>query len=57
MFNEAAPVARIGIPQDLTPQVVLLLSDASSFTTGTDVLISGGLHAGVHPEQMSKAML
>lgn len=56
MFNEAAPVGRIGIPQDLTPQVILLLSEASAFTTGTDVLISGGLHAGVHPEQMTKAL-
>ena len=56
MFNDAAPVGRIGIPQDLTPQVILLLSDASAFTSGTDVLITGGMHAGVHPEQMSKAL-
>lgn len=56
MFNEAAPAERIGTPHDLTPQVILLLSDASSFTTGTDVLISGGIHAGIHPVQMSKAL-
>lgn len=78
MFENAAPVGRIGVPTDLTPQVVLLLSDASSFTvssgrsndlsgrtgtyviflfqTGTDVVISGGLHAGVAPRQMAKAL-
>lgn len=56
MFNEAAPVGRIGVPQDLTPQVVYLLSEASGFQTGSDVPITGGLHAGVAPGQMSKAL-
>ena len=56
MFENAAPVGRIGIPQDLTPAVIYLLSDASSFTTGADLPISGGLHAGVRPSWMRRAM-
>lgn len=40
-FRDAAPVGRLGIPQDLSPMVCYLLSDAASFTTGTDMLISG----------------
>ena len=56
MFENAAPVGRIGIPQDLTPMVVYLLSEAAGFTTGADVPITGGLHAGIAPKQMSKAL-
>jgi len=56
MFKNAAPMGRIGIPQDLTPQIIYLLSDAASFTTGADFIISGGIHAGVAPTQMSKAL-
>ncbi len=34
MFEKAAPVGRMGVPEDLTPAVIYLLSDAGSFTTG-----------------------
>ena len=37
---------RIGNPNDVTPAAVYLLSDASAYTTGSDILITGGLHAG-----------
>jgi len=37
---------RIGNPNDVTPAAVYLLSDASAYTTGADILITGGLHAG-----------
>jgi sorbose reductase len=37
---------RIGNRNDLTGAMVYLLSDASSYTTGTDIMITGGLHAG-----------
>lgn len=37
---------RIGTSDDLTPAVIYLLSDASAYTTGTDIPITGGLHAG-----------
>jgi sorbose reductase len=49
MFENAAPLKRIGVPEDLTPVITYLLSDASSFTTGADHLVSGGLHAGMSP--------
>lgn len=45
-FKNAAPVGRLGNPQDLSPTVCMLLSDAGSFVSGTDILISGGIHAG-----------
>ncbi|KAK5172695.1 uncharacterized protein LTR77_002815 [Saxophila tyrrhenica] len=56
MFENAAPVGRMGVPQDLTPAIIYLLSDAGSFTTGSDFPITGGLHAGVRPSWMHRAM-
>ena len=56
VFENAAPVGRIGVPEDLTTAAVFLLSDAGSFTTGADFIISGGLHAGVRPSWMHRAM-
>lgn len=50
MDNEP-PLKRIGNRNDLTPAAIYLLSDASTYTTGTDIIISGGLHAG-HIETM-----
>ncbi|KAM0720679.1 hypothetical protein Q7P37_004816 [Cladosporium fusiforme] len=55
MFHNAAPVKRIGQPSDLTPVVAYLLSDASTFTTGSDFPITGGIHAGVSPEWLERA--
>lgn len=46
LMNRAPPLKRIGNRNDITPAVIYLLSDASSYTTGTDIQISGGLHAG-----------
>jgi NAD(P)-dependent dehydrogenase (short-subunit alcohol dehydrogenase family) len=40
-FRDAAPVGRLGVPQDLSPMVCHLLSDAGSFITGSDILITG----------------
>lgn len=37
------PVGRIGTPQDVANAVVFLASDASSFITGTTLLVDGGL--------------
>lgn len=36
------PLKRWGLPQDIAPAVVYLLSDASSYVTGTDIKIDGG---------------
>jgi len=56
MFEGAAPLKRVGVPRDLTPMVAYLLSDASSFTTGGDFLITGGLHAGIAPSFMKRSV-
>jgi 3(or 17)beta-hydroxysteroid dehydrogenase len=40
------PVGRLGLPLEVANTVVWLLSDASSFTTGSEVLVDGGLTAG-----------
>lgn len=46
IMHKTPPMKRIGNPNDLTGAAIYLLSDASSYTTGTDILITGGLHAG-----------
>lgn len=40
------PIGRLGQPHEVANTVVWLLSDASSFTTGSEVLVDGGLIAG-----------
>jgi NAD(P)-dependent dehydrogenase (short-subunit alcohol dehydrogenase family) len=40
------PVGRLGQPHEVANTVVWLLSPASSFTTGSEVLVDGGLIAG-----------
>ena len=42
-FAKAAPVGRLGMPADLTPMVCYLLSDAGSFNTGADMVVTGTL--------------
>jgi len=54
MYHNAPPVRRIGQPSDLTPLVCYLLSDASTFTTGSDFLVTGGLHAGLSPRWIDR---
>jgi NAD(P)-dependent dehydrogenase (short-subunit alcohol dehydrogenase family) len=46
VFNSAAPLQRIGDRADLKTAVGYLLSDAAAYTTGSDILVTGGLHAG-----------
>ncbi|UPL00215.1 hypothetical protein LCI18_011149 [Fusarium solani-melongenae] len=45
-YRDGSPLQRLGVPEDLTPMVCYLLSDAAAFTTGADMLVTGGLHAG-----------
>jgi NAD(P)-dependent dehydrogenase (short-subunit alcohol dehydrogenase family) len=40
------PIGRLGQPDEVAATVVWLLSEASSFTTGSEVLVDGGLIAG-----------
>lgn len=46
IMQKAPPLQRIGNRNDLTGAMVYLLSDASVYTTGTDVIIDGGIHSG-----------
>lgn len=43
---EAIPLKRLGHRRDMKAAAVYLLSDAALFTTGAEIVISGGLHAG-----------
>lgn len=44
-YRNGAPLGRLGVPEDLTPMVCYLLSDAAAFTTGADFLVTGEYHA------------
>ena len=43
---EAVPMGRLGHRRDMKGAAVYLLSDAALYTTGAEIVISGGLHAG-----------
>jgi 3(or 17)beta-hydroxysteroid dehydrogenase len=45
-LNAQIPIGRLGQPHEVANTVVWLLSPASSFTTGSEVLVDGGLIAG-----------
>lgn len=38
---ENTPMKRMGLPEELNGAVIYLASDASTFTTGTDLIIDG----------------
>lgn len=41
-WNEMTPMKRLGTPEEVAQAVLYLASDASSFATGTDLIIDGG---------------
>jgi NAD(P)-dependent dehydrogenase (short-subunit alcohol dehydrogenase family) len=43
IFHEAPPLGRVGTPEDLQMAALYLLSDASSYVTGQDLLVDGGM--------------
>ncbi|CAG8938050.1 unnamed protein product [Penicillium salamii] len=45
-FMEQPPVKRMGECTDLMAAAVFLLSEASAYMTGSEMLITGGMHAG-----------
>lgn len=46
IFVNEAPMKRMGDRKDLKGAAVYFLSDASSYVTGSELLVTGGLHAG-----------
>jgi NAD(P)-dependent dehydrogenase (short-subunit alcohol dehydrogenase family) len=46
IYTKTPPLGRVGERDDLTAALVYLLSDASAYTTGADLPITGGLHGG-----------
>lgn len=42
MWIEQTPMKRMGTPEELAGSVIFLLSEASSYATGTDLIIDGG---------------
>ncbi|OJD24382.1 hypothetical protein ACJ73_04260 [Blastomyces percursus] len=46
IVNRIPPMGRIGQPDDLSMAVAYLLSEGASYTTGTDIPVTGGLHNG-----------
>ncbi|KAF9889460.1 hypothetical protein FE257_007362 [Aspergillus nanangensis] len=46
VFRKTPPLGRIGEKEDLVMAVAYLLSDGASYTTGTDIAVTGGLHNG-----------
>jgi sorbose reductase len=50
VFVDDPPMKRMGDRTDLKGAAVYLLSDASAYMTGGELLITGGLHAGLYEE-------
>jgi NAD(P)-dependent dehydrogenase (short-subunit alcohol dehydrogenase family) len=46
IFAGLQPVPRAGMPEDIASAAVFLASDESSFITGQDIVVEGGLTGG-----------
>jgi len=44
MLNEAIPLHRHAQPEEIARAVVFLASDQSSFTTGSMLMVDGGMY-------------
>jgi NAD(P)-dependent dehydrogenase (short-subunit alcohol dehydrogenase family) len=43
------PVGRVGVPEDIAAAVAFLASDEAAFVNGADLVVDGGLTAGMMP--------
>ena len=41
-YNKKVPLRRMGLPDDISPSIIFLLSDESSYITGQNLIIDGG---------------
>ncbi|EME84572.1 uncharacterized protein MYCFIDRAFT_187534 [Pseudocercospora fijiensis CIRAD86] len=46
LMQTAPPMGRIGQPDEVSPAAIFFLSDAATYVTGADILVSGGIHTG-----------
>ena len=44
-LSKIIPLRRVGKPSDIANSTMFLLSDESSFITGTELIVDGGLRA------------
>ena len=44
-LSKLIPLKRVGKPTDIANSAIFLLSDESSFITGTELIVDGGLRA------------
>lgn len=58
-FTEAAlaevPLGRVGVPADIAPTIVFLMSDDASYYNGAEIVIDGGLTAHVSHKGIADA--
>jgi 3alpha(or 20beta)-hydroxysteroid dehydrogenase len=58
-FFEAAvaevPLGRVGVPADIAPTVVFLVSDESAYFNGAELVVDGGLSAHVSHKRIADA--
>ncbi|MFD0687630.1 SDR family NAD(P)-dependent oxidoreductase [Actinomadura fibrosa] len=49
------PLGRIGVPEDVAPLIVYLISDESSYVNGAEITVDGGLTAHVSHKSIADA--